>query len=47
MFDAINNMVLDMLAVIARKDYVTRRQRAAQRVEKTIATGKYRGRVKY
>ena len=45
MFDAINNMMLDMLAAIARKDYVTRRQRAAQGVEKARAAGKYRGRV--
>lgn len=45
MFDAINNMMLDMLAAIARKDYTTRRQRAAQGVEKAKAAGKYRGRV--
>jgi DNA invertase Pin-like site-specific DNA recombinase len=45
MFDAINNMMLDMLAAIARKDYVTRRQRAAQGVEKAKAAGKYKGRT--
>jgi DNA invertase Pin-like site-specific DNA recombinase len=45
MFDAINNMMLDMLAAIARKDYETRRQRAAQGVKKAKAAGKYRGRV--
>jgi len=45
MFDAINNMMLDMLAAIARKDYITRRQRAAQGVEKAKAAGKYRGRA--
>lgn len=45
MFDAINNMMLDMLAAIARKDCVTRRQRAAQSVEKAKAAGKYRGRA--
>jgi DNA invertase Pin-like site-specific DNA recombinase len=45
MFDAINNMMLDMLAAIARKDYVTRRRRAAQGVEKAKAAGKYRGRA--
>lgn len=44
MFDAINNMMLDMLAAIARKDYVTRRQRAAQGVEKARVAGKYKGR---
>lgn len=36
--------MLDMLA-IARKDYVTRRQRVAQGVEKAKAAGKYRGRA--
>jgi DNA invertase Pin-like site-specific DNA recombinase len=45
MFDAINNMMLDMLAAIARKDYTTRRERAAQGVQKAKAEGKYRGRV--
>jgi DNA invertase Pin-like site-specific DNA recombinase len=45
MFDAINNMMLDMLAAIARKDYVTRRERAAQGVEKAKAAGKYQGRA--
>ena len=45
MFDAINNMMLDMLAAIARKDYVTRRQRAAQGVEKAKTAGKYKGRT--
>jgi DNA invertase Pin-like site-specific DNA recombinase len=45
MFDAINNMMLDMLAAIARKDYTTRRERAAQGVEKAKAAGKYRGRA--
>jgi DNA invertase Pin-like site-specific DNA recombinase len=45
MFDAINNMMLDMLAAIARKDDVSRRQRAAQGVEKAKAAGKYRGRA--
>src|SRR4051812_21109100 len=39
MFDAINNMMLGMLAAIARKDYVTRRKRAAQGVEKAKAAG--------
>lgn len=45
MFDAINNMMLDMLAAIAREDYLSRRQRAAQGVEKAKAAGKYRGRM--
>ncbi|MFS2138552.1 recombinase family protein [Duganella sp. Dugasp56] len=45
MFDAINSMMLDMLAAIARKDYTTRRERAAQGVQKAKAAGKYQGRV--
>lgn len=45
MFDAINNMMLDMLAAIARKDYMTRRERAAQGVQNAKAEKKYRGRV--
>lgn len=45
MFDAVNNMILDMLAAIARQDYVIRRQRAAQGAEKAKAAGKYRGRA--
>ena len=34
-----------MLAAIARKDCTTRRQRAAQGVERAKAAGKYRGRT--
>jgi len=45
MFSAINGMMLDMLAAIARKDYTTRRERAAQGVQKAKAAGKYHGRV--
>ena len=45
MFDAINSMMLDMLAAIARKDYMIRRERAAQGVQKAKAEKKYRGRV--
>ncbi|MGI4720389.1 MAG: recombinase family protein [Janthinobacterium lividum] len=45
MFDSINNMMLDMLAAIARKDYLTRRERAAQGMEKAKAAGKYKGRI--
>lgn len=44
MFSAINEMMLDMLAAIARKDYTTRRERAAQGVQKAKAAGKYQGR---
>ena len=45
MFSAINGMMLDMLAAISRKDYTTRRERAAQGVVKAKAAGKYQGRV--
>lgn len=45
MFNALNNMMLDMLAAIARKDYITRRERAAQGVQKAKAAGKYKGRT--
>jgi DNA invertase Pin-like site-specific DNA recombinase len=45
MFAAINGMMLDMLAAISRKDYTTRRERAAQGVQKAKAAGKYKGRV--
>lgn len=44
MLDAINGMMLDMLAAIARKDYEDRRRRQAQGIEKAKATGAYRGR---
>ena len=44
MFAAINGMMLDMLAAVARKDYDDRRRRQAQGVAKAKAEGKYRGR---
>lgn len=44
MLDAINGMMLDMLAAIARKDYDDRRRRQAQGIEKAKAEGVYRGR---
>jgi DNA invertase Pin-like site-specific DNA recombinase len=44
MFDAINGMMLDMLAAIARKDYEDRRRRTAQGREKAKAAGLYKGR---
>lgn len=45
MFAAINGMMLDMLAAISRKDYTTRRERAAQGIAKARTAGKYKGRV--
>ena len=44
MLSAINSMMLDMLAAIARKDYDDRRKRQAQGVKKAKAEGKYKGR---
>jgi DNA invertase Pin-like site-specific DNA recombinase len=44
MFEAINNMMLDMLAAVARKDYDDRRRRQAQGQEKAKAEGRYKGR---
>ena len=44
MLSALNSMMLDMLAAIARKDYEDRRKRQAQGIEKAKAEGRYRGR---
>jgi DNA invertase Pin-like site-specific DNA recombinase len=44
MFHALNAMMLDMLAAVARKDYDDRRRRQAQGVAKAKAAGAYRGR---
>jgi DNA invertase Pin-like site-specific DNA recombinase len=44
MFAAINAMLLDMLAAVARKDYDDRRRRQAQGIAKAKAEGAYRGR---
>ncbi|TIU60971.1 MAG: resolvase, partial [Mesorhizobium sp.] len=44
MVDAINGMMLDMLAAIARKDYTDRRRRQSQGIEKAKAEGRMRGR---
>ena len=38
-------MLLDMLAVIARKDYVDRRRRQAEGTAKAKASGRYKGRL--
>lgn len=43
MFDAINAMMLDMLAAIARKDYEDRRRRQKQGIAKAKANGAYKG----
>jgi DNA invertase Pin-like site-specific DNA recombinase len=44
MFEALNAMMLDMLAAIARKDYDDRRRRQMQGIAKAKNEGKYRGR---
>lgn len=44
MFDAINAMMLDMLAAVARKDYEDRRRRQVQGQAKAKAEGRYKGR---
>jgi DNA invertase Pin-like site-specific DNA recombinase len=44
MFEAINGMLLDMLAAVARKDYVDRRRRQAQGQAKAKSEGRYKGR---
>ena len=43
---AINDMLLDMLAAIARKDYEDRRHRQIQGIARAKAQGKYKGRRK-
>ncbi len=44
MFKAINSMMLDMLAAIARKDYEDRRRRQTQGIAKAKSDNKYTGR---
>ena len=44
MFEAVNGMMLDMLAAVARKDYEDRRRRQAEGQAKAKAKGLYRGR---
>ncbi len=44
MFATINDMLLDMLAAVARCDYEQRRERQKQGIEKAKKEGKYKGR---
>jgi DNA invertase Pin-like site-specific DNA recombinase len=44
MLSAINSMLVEMMAAIARKDYEQRRERQAQGIQKAKAAGKYQGR---
>lgn len=44
MLEALNGMLLDVLAAVARKDYDDRKRRQAQGICKAKADGKFRGR---
>lgn len=44
MFEAVNGMMLDVLAAVARKDYEDRRRRQEQGQAKAKAEGRYKGR---
>jgi hypothetical protein len=44
MFAAVNAMMLDVLAAVARKDYEDRRRRQTEGIAKAKAAGLYRGR---
>ncbi|MBQ4797229.1 serine recombinase, partial [Pectobacterium versatile] len=43
---AVNAMLIDILATMARVDYETRRARQAQGIERAKAEGKYNGKSK-
>jgi DNA invertase Pin-like site-specific DNA recombinase len=45
MFDAINSMMMDVLAAVARKDYEDRRRRQAQGQARAKTEGRYKGRA--
>ena len=45
MLRAINSMMLDMLAAVARKDYEDRRRRQSEGIAQAKASGKYKGRM--
>lgn len=44
MFEAINGMMLDVLAAVARKDYEDRRRRQAEGIARAKGNGTYKGR---
>ncbi|WP_238984577.1 recombinase family protein [Billgrantia kenyensis] len=44
MLDAVNDMLLDMLAAVARKDYEDRRRRQSEGIQQARARGGYKGR---
>ncbi|WP_445081519.1 hypothetical protein [Martelella alba] len=43
MITAINNMLIDLMAVMSHKDWLSRRQRQKQVIERAHTLGKYRG----
>ncbi|WP_205743847.1 hypothetical protein [Grimontia sedimenti] len=43
MLDAIDNMPIELMAAIVRKDYETRREHQRQGIEAVKAKGKYKG----
>jgi len=43
LLDAVNRMLLDVLAVVARKDYEDRRRRQAQGIAKAASEGRFKG----
>ncbi|MDK9698173.1 MAG: recombinase family protein [Siculibacillus sp.] len=45
MFAAVNSMMLDVLAAVARKDYEDRRRRQAQGIAAAKAEGRFKGRA--
>ena len=45
MLSAINSMMLDMLAAVARKDYEDRRRRQSEGINKAKLNQKYKGRA--
>lgn len=45
MLSAINSMMLDMLAAVARKDYEDRKRRQHEGIAQAKASGKYKGRA--
>jgi len=46
MLDAVNRMMLDVAAAVARKDYEQRRQRQREGIERARREGRYQGRPK-
>lgn len=44
MLDAVNRMMTDVMAAVARKDYEQRKQRQAQGIQKAKSEGRYKGR---